>query len=492
MITELPVGKWTQDYKVFLESMMVGDEKKKVAEIKDFKENHTETSISFTITADKEKIDEFEKSKTGLLGKFKLTGSISTSNMHLFNTNGFITKYDAPQSIMKEFYGVRMDFYVKRKALLVEKLGVEQRKLSNKARFVEEVCSGELVVSNVKRNVLLHELKSRDYELFGKDTTSSSEDESDDEAETVESDSELAKGYEYLLGMKIWTLTYEKAEELRRQLEEKTHALAELEATEPSTIWVRDLDAIEEALNERDGEIAKAAAEENKARQKSAKSRNARAGKPKKRNNNEWDSEDEDHSSDEDMSDDSAALAPPKPVARVKPTAKRAAPAQKKAPVVAVNKPVAKKTVEALDSDSDDDMVEVSLSARLNSRLHVSPQGKAPAKVGQPKTSSLAGATAKSGVREVAASLDFDASDAEPAVAKKSKAVTSKPKPAQKRVVKAKKQDAFESESEESNSSFNSDSEDEVVVVPARSTTSRRTAAVKKTYTLSDDSDSDF
>ena len=45
LITELPLKKWTQEYKQFLDGMMVTDGKQ-VAEIKDFKENHTETTVS--------------------------------------------------------------------------------------------------------------------------------------------------------------------------------------------------------------------------------------------------------------------------------------------------------------------------------------------------------------------------------------------------------------------------------------------------------------
>jgi DNA topoisomerase-2 len=73
-ITELPLKVWTQDYKEFLEKMLVGDKDKKVdSEILDFKENHTDDTVAFTIIAAKEKIDEFEQSKLGLFGKFKLT-----------------------------------------------------------------------------------------------------------------------------------------------------------------------------------------------------------------------------------------------------------------------------------------------------------------------------------------------------------------------------------------------------------------------------------
>lgn len=43
LITELPVKRWTQDYKEMLEKMITGDEKK-ASEIIDFKENHTETT----------------------------------------------------------------------------------------------------------------------------------------------------------------------------------------------------------------------------------------------------------------------------------------------------------------------------------------------------------------------------------------------------------------------------------------------------------------
>ena len=37
LITELPIGKWTQDYKSFLEGMMTGTDKSP-SEITDFKE----------------------------------------------------------------------------------------------------------------------------------------------------------------------------------------------------------------------------------------------------------------------------------------------------------------------------------------------------------------------------------------------------------------------------------------------------------------------
>ena len=288
LLTELPIRKWTQDYKLQLEKMLTGDpgdgkkKPKQEAEIKDFKENHTDTTVSFTIVADPAKIDEWVNAKGGLENKFKLTSTISTSNMHLFNTENMIVKYESANDILSAFFDIRLEYYNKRKALLVERMGREKRILSNKARFVEEVCSGDLVVSNRKRVDLLRDLEERGYELFPKDpkkTSSDSEEdnEEEDSEEDSASDAELAKGYEYLLGLKIWSLTKEKADKLRQELAEKTAQLEELEATEPSQIWLNDLDAIEIALDERDAAMAEAANREEKARSAAQK----RGGKKK-------------------------------------------------------------------------------------------------------------------------------------------------------------------------------------------------------------------
>ena len=234
--------------------------------------------------------------------------------MQLFDDRGRIIKYDTPESIIEDFYGVRLDFYEKRKTHLLEILQRERLMLSNKARFVEEVCSGDLVVSNRKRSEILEDLQERGYDLMANGADSKNagggngddEEPEDDNVDESASVANLAKGYEYLLGMKIWSLTYEKAEKLRAELEDKTQAVADLEATPPSTLWWNDLDAIEDALDERDDEIAAANAEERKAQTKNKKAQKKKAakGKKKKKKADEWDS---DESSDEDepmMSDD--------------------------------------------------------------------------------------------------------------------------------------------------------------------------------------------
>ena len=59
--------------------------------------------------------------------------------------------------------------------------------LENKARFVEEVCRDELVVSDRKKTELLAELKEAGYDLFPKESADVNAEEEDD-GEEMEDD----------------------------------------------------------------------------------------------------------------------------------------------------------------------------------------------------------------------------------------------------------------------------------------------------------------
>ncbi|CAM9147448.1 unnamed protein product, partial [Laminaria digitata] len=61
---------------------------------------------------------------------------------------------------------------------------------------------------------------------------------------------QLSKGYDYLLGMKLWSLTLERVRQMENELEAKTEAMALLKGTEPSQLWVNDLDALGVVLDE--------------------------------------------------------------------------------------------------------------------------------------------------------------------------------------------------------------------------------------------------
>jgi DNA topoisomerase-2 len=384
VISELPVGKWTTDYKQFLESMMIGadkekdkadkkvDKKKKEADeeggagekdkekppsqiIKDFKENHTDTTVLFTINVPADKLADAAREKGGLEKKFKMDASIATSNMHMFDLHGMIRKYESPLDIMRAFYNVRVDFYGKRKDHLSSKLTEEWEKLDNKVRFIVAVCEGKLKVSNRKKDDLLQDLRAMGYKAFvdkkGKkgpaDDEAKDDDEAEAEAEGVDSNNNLDKGYDYLLSMKIWSLTMERVQALTAQRNEKRAELDALLAKTPESLWLEDLDALELALDDFEAELEEAKRLESKARKAAGVARSKKmAGKPKAArkakkahgsDSNDDDDEDDDAS---DFSEDEKPVkkAPTKPKAVPPPKPAAAAAKPKPAPAAAAKK----------------------------------------------------------------------------------------------------------------------------------------------------------
>ena len=76
-ISELPINKWTSDYKVFLEGLMKEDI------VDEVREHHKDHSVSFVITVPN--LRAIEQSEGGIEKKFKLTTSISLNNFVLFD-----------------------------------------------------------------------------------------------------------------------------------------------------------------------------------------------------------------------------------------------------------------------------------------------------------------------------------------------------------------------------------------------------------------------
>ena len=552
LISELPIKEWTQDYKIFLEKMMTGapakntkKQNKEAAvkadpEIKDFRENHTDTTVSFTITASKEQIDGFEKEKGGLDGKFKINGRLATSNMNAFDEHNRIIKFDAASKILDYFYPVRVEYYGKRKQHMLKIMRRDQKMLENRARFIEEVCADDLIVSNRKRTEILADLRERKYDLFPKHDNKA-QNIADEESEADDSDdssnAELAKGYEYLLGMKIWSLTFEKAEKLRLELAEKSRAVSQLEATPPSALWETDLDAIEEALDDRDQYYAKAAAKELAAQGKSTQKRGKKKAAPKKKRPVKKASRQSDDNEDvvmetkkppakkrpvkkasfDEDSDDDVFVVKKKPVAKKKTTAKVPKKSNvKKAPV---KKKVASVAAIELDdsSDSEPESMSMSLMARMKkkdgkseaaekSRKRASPRASdsdseeldsfdttnfEPAAL-TPAPKKLKATKSKLNVKPL--SLDSDSDDE----SFDSNTKTTKPignarpgkKVAKNKTVEQDYNDFSDEDEEEFDEDILDDSEDDFV--PAAPVSRNRRGTKRTTYTVDSDSDDDF
>lgn len=131
-ITELPIRKWTQDYKEYLDSMVKPEDKNATPLLLDYKEHHTDTTVDFTVTLTEAGLKAVQEK--GLVTFFKVQSKISTSNMMLFDASGKIVKYESPEHILKDFFELRLDYYEKRRISLLARAQEQLQRISNKVQ----------------------------------------------------------------------------------------------------------------------------------------------------------------------------------------------------------------------------------------------------------------------------------------------------------------------------------------------------------------------
>ena len=235
-VTELPVGFWTEDFKELLESLInPGETKNKTKQqalIKAYEDMSNEASIDFSITFTNGKLEELEETNyeygcNGVEKLLKLYSTNTTTNMHLFDNNELLQKYNSVQEIIDTYYEVRMHYYELRKTNNLKKLENELVILKNKVNFINENLNGTLDLRGKKKDVILELLKSKNYTQ-------------------LEDDNE----YKYLIKMPMDTVTSENIEKLRNDYNNKTQELELLKSTSLKQLWINDLDALKLAINE--------------------------------------------------------------------------------------------------------------------------------------------------------------------------------------------------------------------------------------------------
>ena len=262
-ITELPIGKWTKDYKAFLESMVNPSEGGE-PEIEDIREYHANNRVHFVVKMVEGKLAPLANAPGGLMKKFKLSTTMQISNMVAFDFEGKIKRYASTTHILEDFYDTRLKYYQKRKDYLASRIQRDLEILDNKKRFIIEVVTKQILIMNVKRKDIIAELVRRGYKKLSEmtkikstkkiqDTEIRDHDEQQQDADDLEKDIEkdvAAKEYDYLLRMPLWSLTYERVEAIKKEFENKVEELERLLKTKIEDMWLDDLDNFLVALDE--------------------------------------------------------------------------------------------------------------------------------------------------------------------------------------------------------------------------------------------------
>lgn len=234
IITELPIGVWTDKYKDTLESL---HEKK---EIKKFSNHSNPKIVKFEII-------ESDDGINCNIDNLKLKKTINTSNMCLFNDHDQLSKFDTAEEIISAFCEVRFSYYIKRKKHMLRKLERELMMMGNKKRFLIEVRDGDILLFDEKKGKrqsrktadVVKELEERGYDRLEPEQKEGKEDEVEDEKETND------KGYNYLLSLQIRSITAERINKLKKDIESTIRDRDNLKATEEKDLWLNDLNEFE-------------------------------------------------------------------------------------------------------------------------------------------------------------------------------------------------------------------------------------------------------
>lgn len=201
-VTELPPGRWTQDFKELLDSLL----EKKI--ISNYTNNSTTESVDFTIDG---------YTGTNLIKDFRLEKQIHTTNMHLFHPTQGIKKYQSPEEILVDFLEVRIQYYKLRKKHLIETLKNQKILLDNKSRFIQMVIDENIVIFKRRRADIETDLNNLEFD-------------------------KIDDSYDHLMNIRTYQYTEEAVIKLKHEVEQVSQELQVLEKTSVKQMMISDLE----------------------------------------------------------------------------------------------------------------------------------------------------------------------------------------------------------------------------------------------------------
>jgi DNA topoisomerase-2 len=227
-VTELPVGLWTENFKELLEELIEPttvnkDGKKQAPSIKDYDDMSRDTTVDFTITFPKGKLEELEMTScdnncNGLEKLLKLFTTNTNTNMRLFDAKDKLKKYETVESIIDDYFVTRYEMYQTRKDFMIDALTKELVLLSNKARYIKENLDGTIDLRKKSKAQVSEMLKTKGYNMIDED-----------------------EEYKYLVKLPMDSVTEENVQKIFKEQENKSAELETVKNTSPNQMWSSEL-----------------------------------------------------------------------------------------------------------------------------------------------------------------------------------------------------------------------------------------------------------
>lgn len=217
-INEIPVETSYQKYIEILDKL---EEDKVIQDYNDKCDPRT-NEILFEIRTTREFTRKHQDIES-LYKVFKLVKSLP-ENLNCIDEENHVKEFNTIQEILDKFICLRLKYYQKRKDYLVEEIKNSLIKLASKYYFVKGIIDGSIIVNKRKKDNIISQL------------------------EKIEKIKPIDGSYDYLLQMPIHSLTQEKLEELKNQIEEGKEEYKKTKETSIQDMWLADLRELQKCL----------------------------------------------------------------------------------------------------------------------------------------------------------------------------------------------------------------------------------------------------
>lgn len=233
IIEELPVGTWTEKYKSFLDNLVADDVHKliKGQMFKKIIDDCGNNTIKFTLIFLDGILQELVK-KGEIEKRLQLVNKHSMTNMHAYNANGTIEKYNSTLDILKSYYKFRLEMYDKRKNYYLRILQNKLNVLEWKIKFIEYIIDGKIIIFEDKEakseEDVIQQLVTKGFPML---------------SVNIENND---KTYDYLTGIAILDLTTGKKNKLKNEYTKKVEELAIYKNISIQDMWLKELEEFEQ------------------------------------------------------------------------------------------------------------------------------------------------------------------------------------------------------------------------------------------------------
>lgn len=209
-ITEIPIPYQLRDYLDILDKLEEDGTIEKYVDLSDSKTDSFEFEVTLSVP-------ESKKDFNTIFKDLKLS-NVVTESLTCIDENNAIREFDSPKDIFNYYYKTKIEYLKIRIGNEIKRLEKEAEDLKQVRDFINEVIAGTINLKD-KKAVVEKNLKDKGYTII-----------------------------DQLLSMPLYSITSEKAEEIRKKYEDKAKELEAMKKETPVSLWKKDLVAFEKCL----------------------------------------------------------------------------------------------------------------------------------------------------------------------------------------------------------------------------------------------------